>query len=142
MARADSGILAIAWSVRTPWSPIRYVPQIQLGLKEASGGLAVARVRSMEDVVSQSTARRDFTAVLLTGFARASLLLAAVGIYGLMAFYVRQRRPKIRIRHALGRFRIVWWPVARDTARGRRRGGRRRAQPSVSHVTCRHSSMA
>lgn len=71
--------------------------QIQGALQEASGGLAVARVRSMEEVVRHSTARSDFIAILLVAFAGISLLLAAIGVYGLMAFSVRQKRREIAV---------------------------------------------
>lgn len=71
--------------------------QIQGALQEASGGLAVARERSMEEVVRHSTARSDFIAILLVAFAGISLLPAAIGVYGLMAFSVRQKRREIAV---------------------------------------------
>jgi putative ABC transport system permease protein len=92
----------IIWATRTAVEPYSLRMQIQGALQEASGGLAVARVRSMEEVVRHSTARSDFIAILLAAFAGISLLLAAIGVYGLMAFSIRQRRREIAVRVALG----------------------------------------
>ena len=71
-------------------------------LEQASGGLPVARVRSMDEIVVQSTARADFHMTLLATFGCSALLLAVIGIYGLMAYSVEQRTQEIGIRLALG----------------------------------------
>src|SRR4051812_2695130 len=97
----NARLTPMKWIVRTRGNTAALTSAIQEQLRQGSG-LPGTDIRSMEEGVSRSTSRQRFNMLLMTIFGTAALILAAIGIYGLMAYSVQQRTQEIGIRIALG----------------------------------------
>jgi len=102
LTRLGNSLIPTAWLIRASGHPSALASQIQNEFLAVDSLLPVSRVRTMEQVMAESIAQQNFNMLLLTIFGAIAVVLAAIGIYGLMSYSVEQSTQDIGVRLALG----------------------------------------
>lgn len=97
---------AMSFALKTERTPSSLEPEVRAAVHRIDPQLAVAAMRPMDEIVSDTLRQPRVSAVLLAGFSLGALLLAAMGLYGVVAGSVNRRRHEMAIRLALGAERV------------------------------------
>ncbi|HEX6050801.1 MAG TPA: ADOP family duplicated permease [Gemmatimonadaceae bacterium] len=98
----DNGYGSLSFAVRSERAPLDVATEVAAAVRRADPELAVSDVRPMDEIVNDSRRQQRLSAVLITGFSIGALMLAAMGLFGIVAASVSRRRHEIAVRLALG----------------------------------------
>lgn len=94
--------LPLSWAIRSNLEAKTLSAAVLKEMQSVDGQMSASKVRTMEQVLTERNAQQNFNMLLLSIFAGVALVLAAIGIYGLMSYSVEQQTPDLGIRMALG----------------------------------------
>jgi putative ABC transport system permease protein len=98
----DAQIRFLAWVLRSDRDPQSLIPEARAAVRRTDPRLAVSDVRTMDEIVANAVRQQRVSAVLIASFALAALLLAAMGLFGVISGSVTRRAHEFAVRLALG----------------------------------------